>query len=75
MNKYFSWLIILFIILMLLFGIEVTSRCKEVETQLHTEKFLREQKELEYDKDIRLLKQDIYILQYGYEGAENESKN
>ena len=68
MNKYFSWLIILFIILMLLFGIEVTSRCKSVEIQLQTERFLREQKELEYEKEIRLLKQDVYILQCGYEG-------
>ena len=53
---------------MLLFGIEVTSRCKSVEIQLQTERFLREQKELEYEKEIRLLKQDVYILQCGYEG-------
>lgn len=72
MNRYFSWLIILFITLILLFGIEVTSRCKNVEIQLQTERFLREQKELEYKKEIRLLKQDIYILQCGCEGTEDE---
>lgn len=71
MNKYFSWLIILLITLMLLFGIEVTSRCKNVEIQLQTERFDREQKENEFRKEIRLLKQDIYILQNGYEGGEN----
>lgn len=60
---------------MLLFGVGVTSRCKEIEIQLQIEKFQREQKELEYEKEIRLLKQDIYVLQYGYEGAENENKN
>ena len=75
MTRYFSWLVILLITLMLLFGIEVTSRCKDVEVRLQTERFLREQKELEYEKEIRLLKQDVYILRYGYEGAENESKN
>ena len=75
MNKYYSWLIILFIILMLLFGIEVTSRCKEIEVQLQTERFLREQKELELEKEIRLLKQDVYVLKYGYEGAENVCKD
>lgn len=75
MNKYFSCLIILLIFIMLLFGIEVTSRCKEVELQLQTERYMREQKELEYEKEIRLLKQDVYVLKYGYEGAENESKN
>ena len=67
MNKYFSCLIILLIFIMLLFGIEVTSRCKEVELQLQTERFLREQKELEYEKEIRLLKQDVYILQNGFD--------
>lgn len=75
MKRYFSWLVILLITLMLLFGIEVTSRCKDVEVQLQTERFLREQKELKYEKEIRLLKQDVYNLQYGYEGVENESKN
>ena len=75
MNKYYSWLIVLLMVLMLLFGIEVTSRCKEVETQLHTERFQREQKELELEKEIRLLKQDVYVLKYGYEGAENVCKD
>lgn len=75
MKNYFSWLVILLITLILLFGIEVTSRCKDVEVQLQTERFLREQKELKYEKEIRLLKQDVFVLQYGYEGAKNESEN
>ena len=74
MKKYLSWLVVLLITLMLLFGIEVTSRYKEVELQLQTERFLREQKELELEKEIRLLKQDVYVLKYGYEGAESEGK-
>ena len=74
MKNYFSWLVILLITLMLLFGIEVTSRCKDVEVQLQTERFLREQKELEYEKEIRLLKQDVYALRYWYEGEEGEDK-
>jgi hypothetical protein len=52
---------------MLCFGIETMTRCKEVELQLQTERFLREQKELEYEKEIRLLKQDVYILQNGFD--------
>ena len=67
MKNYFSWLVILLITLMLLFGIEVTSRCKDVEVQLQTERFLREQKELEYEKDV-------YALRYWYEGEEGEDK-
>lgn len=74
MKRYFSWLVILLITLMLLFGIEVISRCKDVEVQLQTERFLREQKELKYEKEIRLLKQDVYALQYGYEGEGSEEK-
>ena len=73
--KYTIILALCFAIFMLCFGIETITRCKEVELQLQTERFLREQKELEYEKEIRLLKQDIFVLKYGYEGAENESKN
>lgn len=73
--KYTIILALCFVISMLCFGIETITRCKEVELQLQTERFLREQKELEYEKEIRLLKQDVFVLKYGYEGAENESKN
>jgi hypothetical protein len=55
--------------------VDVNSRCKEVEELLKLEKYQRLEKETEYEKRIRLLEQDVYILQYGYEGAENESKN
>ena len=65
--KYTIILALCFAISMLCFGIETITRCKEVELQLQTERFLREQNELEYEKEIRLLKQDVYILQYGYE--------
>ena len=73
--KYTIILALCFVISTLCFCIETITRCKEVELQLQTERFLREQKELEYEKEIRLLKQDIFVLKYGYEGAENESKN
>ena len=65
--KYTIILTLCFVISMLCFGIETMTRCKEVELQLQTERFLREQKELEYEKEIRLLKQDVYILQNGFD--------
>ncbi len=65
--KYTIILALCFVISMLCFGIETMTRCKEVELQLQTERFLREQKELEYEKEIRLLKQDVYILQNGFD--------
>ena len=73
--KYTIILALCFVISMLCFGIETMTRCKEVELQLQTERFLREQKEIEYEKELRLLKQDVYSLQYGYEGEENVRKN
>jgi hypothetical protein len=48
---------------MLAFGIDTFSRCKEVELQLQTERFEREQYESELEKEIRILKQDLMILQ------------
>ena len=65
--KYTIILALCFVISMLCFGIETMTRCKEVELKLQTERFLREQKELEYEKEIRLLKQDVYILQNGFD--------
>jgi hypothetical protein len=47
--------------------VDVNSRCKEVEELLKLEKYQRLEKETEYEKRIRLLEQDVYILQYGYE--------
>lgn len=63
MEKYFSCLIILLIFIMLAFGIDTSSRCKEVELQIQTERFEREQYESELEKEIRILKQDLMILQ------------
>lgn len=65
--KYTAILALCFLVSVLCFGIEMITRYKEMELQLQTERFLREQKELEYEKEIRLLKQDVYILKYGYD--------
>lgn len=73
--KYTITLILCLVVSMLCFGIETITRCKETELQLQVEKFQREQKELELEKEIRLLKQDVYVLKYGYEGAEDVCKD
>jgi hypothetical protein len=67
MTKYFSCLVFLLIAIMLLFGIENISRCKETEIQLQIQKFECEQEIEELRKEIRLLKTDISILQEGFE--------
>lgn len=73
--KYTIVLVLCFTVSMLCFGIETITRCRETEIQLQIERFQRQQKELELEKEIRLLKQDVYNLQYGYEGVENVRKN
>lgn len=73
--KYTIILILCLVVSMLCFGIETITRCKEVELQLQTERFYNEQKYMEFEKEIRLLKQDVFMLQYGYEGVENVRKD
>lgn len=67
MTKYFSCLVLLLIAIMLLFGIENVSRCKETERLLQIQKFECDQEIEELQKEIRLLKTDLSILREGYE--------
>jgi len=67
MTKYFSCLVLLLIAIMLLFGIENISRCKETEILLQIQKFECDQEIEELKKEIRLLKTDLSILREGYE--------
>lgn len=67
MTKYFSCLVLLLIVIMLLFGIENISRCKETERLLQIQKFEYDQEIEELKKEIRLLKTDISILREGFE--------
>lgn len=54
-------------VIMFLLWLDMWSRCGELEAQLATDRFFNEQKFSEYEKEIRLLKTDVYILQYGFE--------
>ena len=54
-------------VIMLLFGIEVTTRCRETETKLQIVEYEREQEIEELRKEIRLLKTDVFIMQKGFE--------
>lgn len=67
MTKYFFCLVLLLIAIMLLFGIENVSRCKETERLLQIQKFECDQEIEELQKEIRLLKTDLSILREGYE--------
>lgn len=43
------------------------NKCNELYTQIQIEKSLREKQVEDIEKDVRLLKTDVHILQYGYE--------
>lgn len=74
MNKILVFLYLLLILMLIGLDVDVNSRCKEVEELLKLEKYQRLEKETEYEKRLRLLEQDVYILQYGYEGTESGEK-
>lgn len=67
-------MVLLLIVIMLLFGIEVTTRCKETETKLQIVKYEKEQEIEELRKEIRLLKTDISIMQIGFENERSTEK-
>ena len=67
MKHFFSCVVLCLIVIMLLFGIEVTTRCKETETKLQIVEYEKEQEIEELRKEIRLLKTDISIMQIGFE--------
>jgi hypothetical protein len=67
MKHFSSCVVLCLLVIMLLFGIEVTTRCKETETKLQIVEYEKEQEIEELRKEIRLLKTDISIMQIGFE--------
>ena len=67
MKHLFSCVVLCLLVIMLLFGIEVLTRCKETETKLQIVEYEKEQQIEELRKEIRLLKTDISIMQIGFE--------
>ena len=67
MKQFFSCVVLCLIVIMLLFGIEVTTRCRETETKMQIVEYQKEQEIEELRKEIRLLKTDVFIMQKGFE--------
>lgn len=68
MKSYFiSLLMIIFVCLVLLFGLENSFETEEIKKQAQTDKMKYEKKIEELEKEIRIIKQDIFILKNGYE--------
>ena len=67
MKYFFSCVVLCLLVIMLLFGIEVITRCRETETKLQIVEYEKEQEIEELRKEIRLLKTDVFIMQKGFE--------
>ena len=67
MKHLFSCVVLCLIVIMLLFGIEVLTRCRDTEIKLQIVEYEKEQEIEELRKEIRLLKTDISIMQKGFE--------
>ena len=67
MKHFFSCVVLCLIVIILLFGIEVLTRCRDTELKLQIVEYEEEQEIEELRKEIRLLKTDISIMQKGFE--------
>ena len=72
MKHFFSCVVLLLIVIMLLFGIETVSRLSEMEKQTDIKLYQLEKVIEQQAKEIRLLKTDIDILENGYERQTKE---
>lgn len=67
MKQIFSCVVLCLIVIILLFGVEVLTRCRDTELKLQIVEYEKEQEIEELRKEIRLLKTDISIMQIGFE--------
>ena len=67
MKHFFSCLVFCLLVLMLSFGIEYNTRLSELEKQTNVKLYKMEKVIEGQEKEIRLLKTDLEILEKGYE--------
>lgn len=67
MKHFFSCVVSFLIVIIILFGIDITSRYRELEVRIQIMEFQEGQKVQELEKEIRLLKTDISIMENGFE--------
>lgn len=71
MKEFYAWIVLIFILLLVLFKIDSATNHRKLVEQYEFDKLNYEKKIEELEKEIRVLKTDIYVFQYGYEtGAE-----
>lgn len=68
MKKILIFLNVLFLVLMVAFTANIFLTSVEMEEELIAQRKITDRQISELQKEIRLLKMDVYILQNGYEG-------
>ena len=68
MKKILIFLNVLFLVLMVAFTANIFLTSIEMEEELVAQRKITDRQILELQKEIRLLKMDVYILENGYEG-------
>ena len=73
MKEFYMWItLFLLILLLVLFKIDSATNYQNLVLQYQQNKEMYEKKTKELEKEIRILKADIYVLQYGYETGVTE---
>lgn len=74
MKEFYAWVVLFFILLLVLFKIDAASNYKQLLEQYEFDKTMYQQKISGLEKEIRILKTDVYVLQYGYETGIEENE-
>lgn len=72
MKRFIFLLLVLLFSVIILFEFERASQIRELKNQLATEKYLRETEKEKFEKELRLIKTDIDLLQRGYDDGQTE---
>lgn len=67
MKEFYAWIVLIFILLLVLFKIDSAANHKKLLEQYEFDKIENQRQIEELEKEIRVLKTDIYVFQYGYE--------
>ena len=72
MKEFYAWIVLILILLLVLFKIDSATNHHKLLEQYEFDKKEYQKQIDELGKEIRVLKTDIYFLQYGYENNEWE---
>ena len=67
MKEFYAWIVLCFIILLILFKLDSVTNHRKLVEQYEFDKLNYEKKIEELEQEIRVLKTDVYVFQYGYE--------